>query len=151
MKNRKTEGVMAWNSNPLQSYRETRVRTASQGRLVVMLYDEAIKQIDIACSYLDQSSKQLDLVHNAVVRAQEVVTELMVSLDFDHGGEIARNLFNLYIYFHNQLMEANVRKETKPLKEVRDFLATLRDAWVEIAKKFPGQNLGSSSGVNIAG
>ncbi len=142
---------MAWNSNPLHAYRETRVMTASQGRLVVMLYDEAIKQIDVASSCLDQNSKQLDIVHNAIVRAQEVVTELMVSLDFEQGGDIARNLFNLYIYFHNQLMEANVSKDIKPLREVRDFLATLRDAWVAIAKKFPGQNLRSANGINIAG
>jgi flagellar protein FliS len=116
-----------------------------------MLYDEAIKQIDIACSYLEENSKQLDHVHNAILLAQEVVTELMVSLDFDQGGEIARNLFNLYIYFHNQLMEANVQKDLKPLKEVRDFLFTLREAWAEIAKKFPGQGDNPSGGVNIAG
>lgn len=142
---------MAWNSNPLNAYGETKIRTASQGRLVVMLYDEAIKQIDIACSYLDQKSKKLDLVHNAIIRAQEVVTELMVSLDFEQGGDIAKNLFNLYIYFHNQLMEANVQKNVKQLKEVREFLAALREAWVEIVKKVPGNNAGPASGINIAG
>ena len=142
---------MAWNSNPLNAYGETKVMTASQARLVVMLYEEAIKQIDVACTYLNQNSKKLDLVHNAIIRAQEVVTELMVSLDFEQGGDIAKNLFNLYIYFHNQLMEANVQKDVDRLKEVRNFLATLRDAWAEITKKTVGSTVAPAGGVNIAG
>ncbi len=142
---------MAWNSNPLNAYRETGIKTAGQGRIVVMLYDETIKQLDIARSLLESNTKELDKIHNAITKAQEVITELMVSLDFDQGGEIAKNLFGLYMYFHNQLMEANVRKEVQPIAEVRSHMASLRDAWQQVARKHVSPNGGSSGGVNVAG
>ena len=136
--------------NPLRAYKETKVRTASQGKLIVMLYDEALKQLDAAIGGLEDQSKQLDSIHNAILKAQDVITELMVSLDFDRGGEIAKNLFNLYMFFNRQLMEANVQKEIIPVKNVRRLMGDLRDAWIKIENT---QVEGSAAGpsVNIAG
>jgi flagellar protein FliS len=84
---------MAYSNNSVHAYRETRVKTASQGRIIVMLYDEALRQIDEAVGLLDTGTKQLDRVNNSVVKAQDIITELMVSLDMEQGGDIARNLF----------------------------------------------------------
>lgn len=136
--------------NPLRAYKETKVRTASQGKLIVMLYDEALKQLDAAIGGLENQSKQLDMIHNAILKAQDIITELMVSLDFDRGGEIAKNLFNLYMFFNRQLMESNVKKEIEPVKDVRRLMCDLRDAWVKIENT---QVEGSAAGpsVNIAG
>lgn len=125
---------MAYNNiNPVHAYKETRVRTASQGRIIVMLYDEAIRQIDAAATALDSQTRQLDVVHNAIVKAQDIVTELMASLDFEKGGEISTNLFRLYLFFREQLMDANVKKDPIPLTAVRDLLGELRDVWEQIA------------------
>ncbi len=141
---------MAHYTNPLNAYRETTVRTAGQGKLIVMLYDEALKQIDTCLAHMEDRSKHLDSVHNSIVKAQDVITELTVSLDFDRGGEIARNLFNLYMFFNRQLMEGNVRKDVKPIREVRTFLAQLREAWVRIAHT-QVEEAPVNPGVNIAG
>jgi flagellar secretion chaperone FliS len=138
------------NANPLNAYRETKVRTASQGRLIVMLYDEAIRQLDLALEGIRSRTKQLDKVHNAIVKAQDVVTELMVSLDFERGGEIARNLFSLYVFFSNQLSEGNLTKQVEPIASVRRLMAELRNAWVEAARK-TGEVQGAATGVNLAG
>jgi flagellar protein FliS len=136
--------------SPLHAYKETRVRTAGQGKLIVMLYDEAIKQIDTALQQMSSTTKKLDMVHNSIVKAQDVVTELTVSLDFERGGEIAKNLFNLYMFFNRQLMEANVRKDSALVKDVRRLLSELRDAWIKISNiQVEGQS--GSAGVNIAG
>ena len=125
---------MAYNNiNPVHAYKETRVRTASQGRIIVMLYDEAIRQIDAAATALESQTRQLDVVHNAIVKAQDIVTELMASLDFEKGGEISANLFRLYLFFREQLMDANVKKDPIPLTAVRDLLGELRDVWEQIA------------------
>ncbi|TVR60080.1 MAG: flagellar export chaperone FliS [Spirochaetaceae bacterium] len=124
---------MAYNNNPVHAYKEARVRTASQGRIIVMLYDEAIRQIDAASTALEAQTRQLDVVHNAIVKAQDVVTELMASLDFEKGGEISANLFRLYLFFREQLMDANVKKDPAPMVAVRELLAELRDAWEQIA------------------
>jgi flagellar protein FliS len=142
------------NANPLAAYRETRVKTASPGQLVVMLYDEALKQCNIAIELLGDDSKpkpeNIERINRSLVKVQDIVTELMASLDFDAGGEIAQNLFSLYIWFGRELLESNMQKDSGRLKRVRDMLAELRGAWAEAASK--SQN-GSSSpvGVNIAG
>lgn len=141
---------MAYQQSSVHAYRQTRVKTASPGKIIVMLYDEALRQIDDAVRLLNEKTKQLDRVNNAVVKAQDIVTELMVSLDMEQGGEIANNLFRLYMFFNDRLMEGNVQKDTAPLKEVRGLMANLRDAWKQIETTAVG-TAPPSSGVNIAG
>ncbi len=136
----------------LNAYKETKVRTAGQGQLILMLYDEAIKQIDMAENFLKANDKRLDRVHNAVVKAQDIITELMVSLDFEKGGEIAVNLYSLYRFFNNQLMDANMNKDHLPLVNVKRFLVDLRETWQDVVKKNGADKTSPSSpGINIAG
>lgn len=134
----------------LNAYKETHIKTASQGKIIIMLYDEAIRELDKAVILLEEKTKEFDKVNNSILRAQDMVTELMVSLDFDKGGEIAQGLFSLYMFFNRQMMEANISKETEPLKVVRSQLSELREAWDQIINK-SGNGKQSSGGVNIAG
>ncbi|MBF9014722.1 MULTISPECIES: flagellar export chaperone FliS [unclassified Oceanispirochaeta] len=137
------------NKNPLNAYRQTKVKTASQGRLIVMLYDEALKQLDIGIEEMNRPQKRLDKVHNCIVKTQDVITELMASLDFEKGGDIATNLYNLYMFFNKQLLQANMDKTSDSLSEIRRMMNELRTAWASIE----GQpHTGASPlGVNIAG
>jgi flagellar secretion chaperone FliS len=141
---------MSTRANPVSAYRETSVRTASGGKIIVMLYEEAIKQLDSAIALLGADTKELDRVNNAILKAQDIITELMVSLDFDKGGDIAPKLFGLYRFFNDQLMEANIQKDATPLRSVRLFLDELRDTWAQILGKTQVQG-GTITGVNIAG
>ncbi len=136
--------------NKLNAYRETHIKTASQGQIIIMLYDEAIRQLDKAVELLKEGSKQYDQVNNAVIRAQDMVTELMVSLDFDKGGDIAQGLFSLYMFFNQHMMEANLKKDPQMLRTVRGHLNELRGAWNQIVNK-PGSGRQSSGGINVAG
>lgn len=143
---------MAGGTNPHKAYRDTQIKTASQGKLIVMLYDEAIRQIDVAVQAMQKGNDALDAVSNALLKAQDLVTELMVSLDFERGGEIAQGLFNLYMYFNQQLVEANIKKNSEPLSMIRTMLAELRSAWYQISgKTVPPDDGQTNSGVNIAG
>ncbi|MEI8093940.1 MAG: flagellar export chaperone FliS [Spirochaetales bacterium] len=137
--------------NPLNAYREVSVRTATQGKLIVMLYDEAVKQLDSAIGLLSVQTKQLDKVHNALIKTQDIITELMTGLDFDRGGEIARNLMSLYVFFNEKIREGNMKKDVEPLKLVRAFVADLRSAWVQIANSRVDEMPRPQVGVNIAG
>lgn len=139
------------NRNPLNAYRQTKVKTAGQGRLIVMLYDEAIKQLDRASQEMDQTHKKLDTVHNCIVKTQDIITELMASLDFEKGGDIAQNLYSLYMFFNQLLMEANIQKDGKNLREIRRMMAELREAWASIEGKAAAPQNPASVGVNIAG
>ncbi|MCP5514392.1 MAG: flagellar export chaperone FliS [Spirochaetales bacterium] len=137
--------------NPLNMYRETSIKTAGQGKLIVLLYDEAIKQIDRAISNLDSGTKKYDRVNSAIIRAQEIITELSASLDFDKGKDIASNLFSLYVYFNQQLMAANLDKDSQPIKPVRNMLFELRSAWKQIENTRDNTSNGGSMGIDIAG
>ncbi|MFW5737540.1 MAG: flagellar export chaperone FliS [Spirochaetota bacterium] len=141
---------MSIRANSVSAYKETSVRTASGGKMILMLYDGAIRNIDAAIGHLESGTKQLDLVNNAVLKAQDIITELMASLDFDKGGDIAPKLFGLYRFFNEQLMEANLHKDAAPLKSVRSMMSELRSAWAQIASTTNVEGR-TSNGVNIAG
>ena len=144
---------MGYNANPVDAYRQTRVKTASQGQIIVMLYDEALRQIDLATRGLESGTRQLDRIHNAICKTQDIFTELMTSLDFENGGQVSENLFNLYMYFNNQLMEANVKKDVSYLQHLRPLVQSLRDAWEEAAKNTGDAESGNGprQGLNISG
>ena len=141
---------MALRGNPVSAYKETSVRTASGGKIIVMLYDEAVKQLDTAVDLIQSGTRQLDQINNSILKAQDIITELMVSLDMEKGGEIAAKLFGLYRFFVDQLMDGNIHKEIGPLTTVRDMMVELRAAWRQIADTTPAQGA-ATGGLNIAG
>jgi flagellar protein FliS len=136
--------------NPLNAYKETTIKTAGQGKLIVMLYDECLKQLDIAQLALSNGAHHYEKAHHAIVKAQDIITELNASLDLNRGGDIAQNLMNLYIYFNQRLMEANLEKEVYKLIEVRDHMKGLGEAWLAITAKMGSVNA-KPAGINIAG
>ena len=107
------------------AYREAQVTTASGGRLIVMLYDAAVKRLTAALEALEV--RDYEGVHNNLIKAQDILTELSDSLDMKF--EISRNLFALYEYFIERLVAANVAKDAEPIKEVLAHLTELRDTW----------------------
>ena len=136
--------------NKLNAYKETHIKTASQGKIIIMLYDEALRQLDTAIRLLKDDTREYDKVNSAILRAQDMVTELMVSLDFEKGGDIAHGLYGLYMFFNQHMMQANMKKDADMLSTVRTQLNELRGAWDQIVNK--AQNGGQSSGgINVAG
>ena len=133
----------------LKRYHKNDVVTANQGRLIVMLYDGLLKQIDLSELELRKENPQLDVVHNALRKAQEIVNELQISLDIEQGGQIAQNLFNLYRFFNDTLVQANIRKDPNHLASIRQQIADLRNAWAEIPAAH-SETPKKSTGVNIA-
>ena len=119
--------------SPYDQYKKTEINTANQGRLIVMMYDGAIKFLNIALENLP--SKKYDIVNNNIIKAQDIIAELMISLNMEQGGQVAQNLFSLYVYFKKRLIEANIKKEAEPIHEVLKHLKDLRDAWAQISTK----------------
>jgi len=137
----------------LDAYKETHIKTASGGKLILMIYNEAVRQLDIALEVLETKSNKLDNVSNSIIKTQDLITELIVSLDFEKGGEIASSLFSLYMYFNQQLMEANMNKDVDILKNIRTYLVDLRSAWTQVVARAGVDNSHAerSGGINIAG
>ena len=96
-----------------------------------MLYEGAERFIKEAEGFM-VSFKTYDKANVAILRAQDIFTELMVSLNLEHGGEIAQNLFNLYAYAKAQLLDANVEKKVEKLFPVKKILKDLLEAWRQV-------------------
>ena len=148
---------MAYN-NALSTYKETRIKTASQGQLIIMLYGEAVRQLDLALDLLEVNDSgkkdpgRIEKVSKAVVKTQEIVAELMVSLDFEQGGDIAKNLFSLYTWFNRELMEANIGQDVQRISGVRNLIEELRSAWQRIVVTNAAETANREIvGLNIAG
>ncbi len=119
--------------NSYDAYKSTEIATANQGKLIVMLYDGAVRFLRVAVDNMEPRS--YDVVNNNIIKAQDIITELMVSLNMDEGGEVARNLFNLYAYMKKRLLEGNIAKNSEALLEVSRLLEQLKTAWEEVVSK----------------
>jgi flagellar protein FliS len=145
-------------TNAISSYRETRVKTASQGQLIIMLYEEAVKHLDRGLELLGlntggkKNPGNIEKISKAILKTQEIITELTASLDFEQGGEIAKNLFSLYTWFNRELLEANIHQDIHRITSVRNQINELKSAWAEIVAKYNSEQTGKAiTGVNIAG
>jgi flagellar protein FliS len=152
------EGTILAYTNAISTYRETRIKTASQGQLIIMLYDEALKQLDRGLELLSLNADgkknpgNIEKISKSILKVQEIITELTVSLDFEQGGDIAKNLFALYTWFNRELLEANIHQDTRRITAVRNQIQELKSAWAEIIAKSGSEFSGRAvTGVNIAG
>ncbi len=143
--------------NAVSTYKETKIKTAGQGQLIIMLYNTAIRQLDEALFLLQANDTgkrdpgKIEKIGKAVVKTQEIISELMVSLDFEQGGEIAVNLFSLYTWFNRELMEANINQDARRILIVKNHIENLRNAWQEVVSSNAFETAGTEVlGVNIA-
>ncbi|HOE65963.1 MAG TPA: flagellar export chaperone FliS [Candidatus Hydrogenedentes bacterium] len=110
------------------AYRQVDVETASQGKLIVMLFNGAIQRAEQAQRQMQKN--RFEGVHNNLIRAQEIIGELRGALNMSMG-DIPKNLDRIYEYFQYLLIQANIRKETAPIAECVRLMSTMRDTWQE--------------------
>lgn len=129
-------------SKGYQTYQKNKYETASPHRLILMLYTGAIKFVKLATSALEAGDAVLG--HQHLLKAQDIVYELISSLNEKQGGEIARNLKSMYLYMIDQMVQANIQKSAQPLSVVVGMLESLQSAWEQIGKDLKqGQEHGS--------
>ena len=121
---------MSTYGNYQNAYKKAAVNTLDQNKLIIMLYDGAIKNASFAVEHI--KSGEIEKVHNCLIKTKNIVTELMATLNMEQGGDIAKNLQSLYSYMFSQLIEANMEKKFEPVLVVIDLLKELRAAWVQI-------------------
>ena len=116
--------------NGVDIYKDTAVSTQNKGRLIVMLYDGAIKFLNLAIKELE-GNNYLEK-GRYIGKAQDIINELNAVLDMDAGGEIATNLRKLYLFMNRQLIEANTQRDPKLIREVIGLLEELNQGWKAI-------------------
>ena len=97
-----------------------------------MLYNGLIKFLRHAKLALHE--KKINDAHNYIIRAEDIIEALLSALDYEKGGDIAKNLSMIYDYTYWRLVEANTKKDESIIDEVIEILNPLREAWKEIVK-----------------
>ena len=120
------------NESGIDAYRQTNVITANPKRLVLMCYEGAISSLKTARE--KHISGEYETKAEIVQKAQSIISELMQALDFEKGGEVARNLNSLYNYMLRRIIEGDVKRDVKAFDEVILMLGELESAWKEISR-----------------
>jgi flagellar protein FliS len=113
--------------NGANQYKQMAVKTANPGQILIMLYEAAIRNIKKAMNCIDQ--KDIAGKGQAIVKAHDIVNELMNTLNFEVGGQVARDLERLYGYMSEQLLKANLNNSKEPLEGVLKNMETLLEGW----------------------
>ncbi len=116
--------------NGLNAYQETAVTTQNKGRLIVMLYDGAIKFLRQAIANIEAGD--FEGKGRNITKALDIIYELNTILDMDSGGEVAQNLRGLYNFMCSHLTEASVKCQPQMIQEVISLLEELNQSWKAI-------------------
>jgi len=118
------------NQNLANTYQKNAILTASPAELTLMLYEGAIKFCNIALIGLEK--KDYEKVHNNIMRAKDIITELQVTLD--HKYPVWEDFDRVYDYILWQLREANIKKSATELEEALKRIREMRDTWKEVMR-----------------
>ena len=111
-------------------YRKNQISTSSQGRLILMMYEGAIKFTSLAV----ESMAKGDVANQGkyIQKAHDIINVLSFALDFKKGGDVAPRLESLYQFALSQLTLANIKSDKKPLQAVLNILTPLLEAWTQL-------------------
>lgn len=129
------------NKNAYQKYKTTSVQSASREKILLMLYEGAIKFTKLAIKAIEEK-KIADRGMN-IGRAFDIIMELNNTLDHKVGGEVAVQLEQLYMFMMDQYTKANISGNPEPLQSNLKLLQTLYDGWVQAVEKIKTENQNS--------
>lgn len=121
---------MVYSTTAQNIYKKNQVETSSPKQLVILLYEGAIKNIRLAEIALEKNNREKRNKH--LIKAQNIVTELSISLNHEQGKEIAEQLNSLYEFILNELVQANLKEDAKKMQHARELLSELLEAWSTI-------------------
>ncbi len=122
--------------NPGNAYRENAVAGSSPVRLLVLLYDQLIKDVRQALAAMERGD--IEVRTAALDHALLVLGHLHANVDQEHGGEAAGHLTRFYTLLGERLLEAQARVAPEILREDVQTLLGVREAWLEADRKASG-------------
>ena len=114
-------------------YRQNEVATSSQGKLIVMMYEGALKFVALAIDGID--NQDLSKKGLYINKTHDIINELSCALDMKKGGDVAQKLESLYQYILHQLTLANIKSDRKALESIVNVITPLMEAWKELLDK----------------
>lgn len=119
-------------SNGYNVYKSNSVNYASKEQLLLMLVEGAVKFCKIARQAI--VDKDVKRAHDALIRTQDIFSELMISLDTT-VGEWAVQLFRVYAFIKEKLVEANMTKNIEIIDEIFPLIEDINETWKEAYKR----------------
>jgi flagellar protein FliS len=113
--------------HPLQAYKNNQLTTSDPGTVLLALYQGAIDALRNAADHA--STGDMAEKGRCVLRANDIINQFLVSLDFGVGGELAQNLADLYNHMLDQILIGNVKNEGDKFRNVAILLSTLKEGW----------------------
>lgn len=113
--------------NSYQQYKEQSIYTMTGEELLIKLLDELVK--DVKKGEFAIKNHKLEVANDNLVHAQDIVRHLMLTLNDDY--EISKEIKPLYEFFHQQLIDANIKKDVVALEALIPLLEEMRDTWQE--------------------
>ncbi|AAC66908.1 flagellar export chaperone FliS [Borreliella burgdorferi] len=138
-------------------YKQTQVNTSNPLSILIMLYEKAIQDLKVAKELIkDENWQNAVKANEKIFHAQEIITELMSTLNFEQGGNISTNLLSIYLFLNKELENVLLKKEIHKIDNVIKQLQILSFAWKKLSKKenniTQSNNVTQSKlGINIVG
>lgn len=118
-------------------YKEMQIKTASPGKLLLMLYQGAIKFMKLAKKNIKEG--KIEESHKNIIKAQNIILELQSTLNKEQGGDLAVRLETLYDFMYRELVQANLNKNTRHLDNVIPLVEELFSSYKEIIMNKGGE------------
>ena len=121
---------MVNNASGYNQYQKQKIMTATPAELTVMLYEGAIKFINVAIMAIEK--KNIMKAHDNIMKAQRIIEEFRATLNFKYP--VAKDFDTVYEYILSRLIQANMKKDKEILEECLVHLRGMRDTWKEVMK-----------------
>jgi flagellar protein FliS len=116
-------------------YQQNDVFSMSPARRLVFLYGQVVANLRQAGRFLERG--EVEARSRALTRARDIMGELLCTLNFQEGGEIAANLASLYLWMMDETLEVDRRRDPKRLERLTAMVAELHAAWEQAAAQVP--------------
>ena len=119
-----------------KAYHKTAVETASKEKILLMLYEGGIRHLKKCQAAMEQKNWAEKGI--ALGKAQDIINELTNSLNFEIGGDLARQLEGLYLHLFQETTKANIDNDPKKIAHCIKVMETLYSGWKEAVDKIKG-------------
>lgn len=122
-----------------QKYLEASISTVSKEDLIIKIFDALVLYSSRAVDIFASDASDIEGIHNCLLRAQRACCLLMGALDMEIGGELSKNLFRIYEFWHHELVMANMEKDATRITRLLPTFKEFRETWMEAIARFKTQ------------